>query len=145
MKRAPNYRPELGKTGVMAACIQLLDVYHIRYWRMNAGDRMVEAKGKRYKIKGHPAGTPDLLLSIARMTVEEGKSSSTIVISLAPPTKYTRHPAHIVWVECKSTNGTQSAEQTQFQSDAERGMETYLLVNDVKQLEDKLRYFGVIR
>lgn len=49
------------EASVMKAITDLLDAYRIPWWRMNSGDHFGTTNGRKWRIKGHAAGTADLL------------------------------------------------------------------------------------
>ena len=52
---------KLSESSIQRAICDLLAAKRILFFRMNAGDRLMQSKGKTYRIKGHAAGTADLL------------------------------------------------------------------------------------
>ena len=122
MRRDHGYIPELGRTGVQRACIELLEWHKVPYFRMNAGNQIIMENGKRRRMRGHPAGTADLL---------------------AAPNQNGILPLWL-WIECKSTEGEQTNIQRDFQLRMERHGHFYLIVRDVVVLEDWLRKHGAL-
>jgi hypothetical protein len=119
---------ETGRTGVMRACTDLLDAERILYFRMNAGDRFGTHTSKRtgktskWRIRGHAAGTADLLLFISDET----------------------NIPRTVWVECKAPGYQPSAEQVAFRNKVLAIGHWYALIDDAALLRDWLKEHGVI-
>ena len=103
---------ETGREGVMRACYELLEAERLLPQRMNAGDRIVESKGKRYRIRGHKQGTADILFFIG---------------------------AHPVWLECKRPTETLTYEQQLFADDVMQRGHTFIVIDDPTQLQEWLR------
>jgi hypothetical protein len=132
MKRAPNYLPEIGREGVQRACLDLLAAERIRHFRMNAGDTIgVGENGKRWRKRGHAKGTADVLMLVRRL-VRFTNDSGNVVRCVA-------HVTEPVWLEFKSTQGTQRPEQIEFQKEAEANGEMYLLIRDPSELQAWLK------
>jgi hypothetical protein len=104
---------EIGREGIMRACLDLLEAERILHFRMNAGDRIVPGKSnKRYRIKGHDKGTADILFFIG---------------------------AQPVWCECKRPGEGLTGEQPFFRIDVMQRGHWYVIVDDPTQLQDFLK------
>jgi hypothetical protein len=122
--RDQNYRPELGKTGVMRACLDVLEVYRVWHQRMNSGAvKLLSESGKSRMFRAARKGTADIL---------------------ATPFPRRTYPA-ILWIECKSSTGKQRPEQSEFQKEVVLAGHEYIVVNDAQQLIDWLKERGVTR
>ena len=91
---------------------QILDYLaarHIWHRRMNSGAAMLPGKGGKLRpVRFGAAGMPDILVRGANGTV--------------------------VWIEVKSTRGRQSPAQRQWQEDAERFGDIYILARSVEDV-----------
>lgn len=109
---------KVSEANVQKAITDFLDAKKVFWMRCNAGDRLMQSKGKTYRIKGHEKGTADLL-----------------VLLKTRPEMWPQP----VWIEVKRPGGKQSAEQKAFAwKMIEHGC-TYLLVDSVDQVIDWFR------
>lgn len=121
-QRKPGHIGELGKSGVMAACLQTLDVYRIWYMRTNTGTmKLSDANGKTRLFRAGRKGMADIFA-----------------------TPWTTEPYEqeilCTWIECKSSIGTQSDDQRAFQAEVEMHGHYYFLINDPQELLDWIKY-----
>lgn len=129
------------ESGTLRACLDLLAYEHIWHTRLNTtGTRIVYYKTKageerKGAIKGLKPGTGDILCT---------------------PWPHNKNGLHdceaeccdipsILWIETKSSTGTQREKQKEFQKEVEAAGHHYLLVRDVEELKTWLRVHGVIR
>lgn len=134
MRRAPGYRPELGKEGVMAACLTLLTIHRIWHRRMNSGAIRLtnETTGKTRMFRANKKGTADILCTPQSLHIP----TNTLWLEGSPV---------LLWIECKSSTGKRTPEQIEFEKEVTAAGHEYLVVNDVQQLIDWLKNRGVIR
>lgn len=119
------------EASVVKSITELLDLYHIPWFRMNAFKQVIpyatkDGQARRRVIHGHKAGTADILA--------------------APPLAHngSTTPAWL-WIEAKGPSGKQRPSQVEFEAFAvDRGMH-YLLVSDSSTLAQWLKGHGVIR
>lgn len=98
---------------VQRAITDLLTAHRIPFWRMNSGDRFGMTNGKKWRIKGHEPGTPDLL---------------------AAPKNEFGWP-HYLWIEVKRPGGKQTPEQKNFETFANEQQMWYVLADSVEVVE----------
>jgi len=117
MKRVSQKVPE---SGVLRACLKLLEVEHIFHRRWNSGSARVDnGDGTERFFRFGSKGDADIL---------------------AVP--LIRNVAHLLWIETKSDTGRQSFDQKIFQKLVEAQGHTYLLVRDVCTVQDWLKEHG---
>lgn len=103
---------------------ELLKSLSVFYLRMNAGDRFGSYKGKTWRIKGHAAGTADILCFPLCRPPNTGRT--------------------VLWIECKSSTGKMSPAQDGFaEMVGERG-HYYLLARSAASVADFLKERGFI-
>jgi hypothetical protein len=106
----------------MKACLDLLAIHRIWHHRVNTGFFKLEGKnGPRVFRAGKP-GMADIL--------------STPIPSGGAPI--------VLWIECKSSDGSQREDQEDFEVEVRAAGHEYLLVNDVQYLIDWLKLRRVI-
>lgn len=109
---------------VKKAVEDLLKAERIRYWRMNAGDRFGSTNGRKWRIRGHEAGTPDFLASLKR--------------EIACP-RCSDPVAQLMWIEVKAPGESPTKQQLAFADEARNNHEGWLCIDDVKELQEWLR------
>jgi hypothetical protein len=111
---------KVAESGVLRACLQLLAVEHIFHRRWNSGSSTVDnGDGTKRFFRFGSKGDADIL-AIPNI----------------------RDVPHVLWIEMKSDTGKQTQEQKWFQKDVEARGHTYLLVRDVRTLQDWLKEHG---
>ena len=115
--RLPSKRKKTPESGVLRACLDLLEWQKIFHIRMNTGAMRI---GDRFFRFGKP-GTADIV---------------------AFPRK--NGQVLMLWIECKSANGRQSECQKEFEKQVSNEDHHYLLVRDVDTLRRWLKEHGVI-
>ncbi len=109
------------------AICDLLDAYHIPWWRMNAGGTLMQSKGKTYRIAGASAGTADILAAPR----ERASHSATIT--------------RFFWIEAKRpVGGRHSEAQQEFQRFVESQGHVYLLATSSDDVLAKLKELGAV-
>lgn len=104
---------KVSESNVQKACTDLLSAKKCLWFRMNAGDRLAEYNGKKYRIRGHAKGTADLMAFV--YFPRQGRSTA-------------------LFLEIKSPTGRQTPEQKAFERDVlGRGM-CYLLIRSIDEL-----------
>lgn len=123
-KRAIGYVPELGREGVQRACLDLLSAERIWHRRLNTGTFVIPGDGNRKRriFRAGSKGMADIL---------------------ATPFLFKTTPS-IVWIETKSSEGSQREAQREFQQEVERAGHIYLLIRDAQQLIKWLRQHRAI-
>lgn len=110
-------KPKRSEAQILTSVLALLKARGIFAMRMNAGDRFGFYKGKKWRIRGQPPGTADIL-SIPY--IGTGKF---------------RHPGFLpVWLECKREGGKQSVDQIVFQKMVETYGHQYFVVTSAEQV-----------
>lgn len=117
-------KPLKGEAAVKRAVEDLLTAEKIRFYRMNAGDRFGEHKGKTWRIKGHAKGTPDIL---ATPTIDSCLNTSVFRVKV------------LLWIEVKAPGKKPTDEQSAFAYTVIADGERWILVDDVSQLQKWLR------
>lgn len=110
---------------VKKAVEDLLTAEKIPYWRMNAGDRFGQTNGRKWRIRGHAEGTADIL-------------AAPRTVTFLPP-NLTMDANVFLWIETKGKDGKQSAEQLEFADYVRNRGHYYLVIEDVKTLQDWLK------
>lgn len=116
---------------VKKAVCDLLDAERILYWRMNAGATVLTgAGGKKRMIRGHGAGTADIL-------------AAPLVPSVLTLRKEKSFPKPVfLWIEVKSDTGKQSPVQRSFQRLVEAQGHIYIIARSSDDVLAKLRELG---
>lgn len=124
---------QIREKDVMKQVCDFLDAERIPYFRMNAGDRFGITNGRRWRIKGHAAGTADLLLSpkISRFLPSGHLRLNQITGEAA------RIPVFL-WCELKRPGKSQSPEQVRFELECLQRGHAYICIDDVQELIDWL-------
>jgi hypothetical protein len=123
--------PKISEANVQRAICDLLSAKKIRYHRMNAGDRLMESKGKTYRIRGHEKGCADILALVntgARVTW---------------PLYATRPVILPLYIEVKRPGGKQSAEQWDFETAVNAYGCGYLLADSIDVVVEWLKERGL--
>lgn len=118
------------ESGVLRACLDLLAAERIFHRRWNTG--AVKAD-KRFFRFGQP-GDADIQVIIPIHRKEIYSSAVP-----GPGVELSITHQQVIWLECKSESGKQSAEQKLFQAEVEADGMTYLLIRDVQELIDWLK------
>lgn len=113
--------PSRSEADIKKSIMEYLKARGVIAFRMNAGDRYVKsAKGKMYRIMGHPSGTADILAFppgswVSFEGLKPGETRRGVTLPL------------ILWIEAKSSTGKQSEEQKLFQRIVEGLGHRYIL------------------
>ena len=119
------------ESGVLKACMDLLAVHRIWHMRMNTG---AMKDGKRF-IRFSRPGTADILATPKCCWSPSGE------IQQCP---WKHEELKMLWLECKSPVGEQSAAQKAFQLEVEAAGHLYLLIRSPEDLLTWLRAHSVI-
>jgi hypothetical protein len=109
------------EAGVLRACLDLLAVERIWHRRWNSG-AMLNSSGR--PVKFGKKGDADILATPVSMAFLQGT---------------------VLWIECKSDSGRETAEQVAFEREVSEAGHHYLVVRDVDTLKQWLIEHGVIR
>lgn len=117
---ARRSKPKVHESGVLRACLQLLEVEHIFHRRWNSGSAKVDnGDGTQRFFRFGSKGDADILA--------------------IPNIRDVPHP---LWIETKSDTGRQTFDQKIFQKIVEAQGHTYLLVRDVCTVQQWLKDHG---
>lgn len=111
---------------VQRAIVDYLKAEKIPVFRMNSGDRFGEHNGKKWRIKGHEPGTPDLLAAPS-VTMGDAVGCSGFDVRA------------YLWIEVKRPGGKQSPEQKNFEKFCSEHDMLYLLADSVEKVIDFLK------
>lgn len=108
---------------VQRAITDYLKAEKIPCWRMNSGDRFGSYNGKKWRIKGHEPGTPDLLAA-PEVTLGDSIGCSGFLTRA------------YLWIEVKRPGGKQSVEQKNFEQFCKEHDMLYIVATSVDEVRD---------
>ncbi len=127
-----------GEAAVKRAICDLLDAYHIPWWRMNAGGTLMQSKGKTYRIAGASAGTADILAAPQKPVAYCGHKVKDF------DGKQITEP-RFLWIEAKRPGGGKHSDvQQEFQRFVESQDHIYLLATSSDDVLAKLKELGCL-
>jgi len=143
--RAKRVSQKVPESGVLKACLQLLAIEHIFHRRWNSGSAKVDnGDGTERFFRFGNKGDADILAVPnvpcgGRCCPPPEDEDDRILWEQRHCQQSTPHP---VWIETKSDSGRQSFDQKMFQKYVEALGHTYLLVRDVRTVQDWLKEHG---